>query len=62
MTVDFENDSKMVSRKFSRCSPDIARYNTMSIGDDWRLCLEPGDLIDAFDTTKVWYSSTIVEK
>jgi hypothetical protein len=34
----------------------------MSKGDDWRLALNVGDIVDAHDSTKVWYQSTIVEK
>ena len=32
----------------------------MSADDNWRAELKKGDLIDGFDTTKVWYSSTIM--
>lgn len=34
----------------------------MSKGDEWRGELKVGDLIDACDLTKVWYSSTIIDK
>lgn len=32
----------------------------MSEGDEWRSELKVGDLIDGFDSTKIWYASTVV--
>ena len=61
--VEFENEnSSKTFRDFTLYSPEIARYDTKSKGDAWRLLLKPGDIVDAYDTTKVWYSSTVLEK
>jgi hypothetical protein len=60
--VQFECDVNRFMRDLTRYSVEIARYNTMSEGDEWRKELKVGDLIDAYDTTKVWYSSTIIDK
>jgi len=57
--IAFEHDLKQTSRLLYWYSPEIDRYNTKSVGDEWRLELRVGDFIDGFDTTKVWYQSTI---
>lgn len=60
LKVQFENDLNRVTRDLTRYSLDIARYDTLSKGDEWRLELKTGDLIDAFDSTKAWYAATIM--
>ena len=60
--VNFENDNNLVARDLTIYSPEIAPYGTMSEDDEWRCVLQAGDLIDGFDSTKFWYSSTIVAK
>ena len=57
--VIFENDNKASCRNFWWYSHEIDRHNTKSEGDEWRLNIKPGDLIDAFDSTKIWYASTV---
>ena len=57
--VMFQNDNKSSSRYFFWYSPEIDQYNTKSEGDEWRLELKAGGFVDGFDTTKVWYASTI---
>mmetsp|Transcript_23130 Transcript_23130/g.22600 ORF Transcript_23130/g.22600 Transcript_23130/m.22600 type:complete len:87 (-) Transcript_23130:746-1006(-) len=34
----------------------------MSEDEAWREQLNPGELFDAMDSTKVWYTSTVLEK
>jgi hypothetical protein len=60
--VQFENDQSINSAYFWWYSPDLDRYNSKSIDDEWRLKLEVGDIIDAHDGAKVWYASTIIDK
>ena len=58
--VDFENEPAKSARELTRYSLEIARYEQMSKDDEWRNNLKVSDLIDAFDSTKIWYASTIV--
>ena len=61
--VVFENDLKSFSsRYFHWYSPEIERYNTKSEGDEWRLELKADDLIDGFDSTKIWYQATVQDR
>jgi hypothetical protein len=53
--VKFENDSYASCSSFWWYSPELARYNTLSEGDEWRSQLKPGDLVDTLDSTKIWY-------
>ena len=41
---------------------EIEKKGTMSEDYEWRLALQPGDLIDVCDTTNVWYTSTVLER
>ena len=43
MKVFFENDFANTARDLSIWSPEIAIYNSMSEGDDWKGELEVGD-------------------
>ncbi len=29
---------------------------------EWRLELKPGDIVDAHDSSKIWYASTIIDR
>ena len=60
--VQFDNDQSINSAYFWWYSPDLDRYNSKSIDDEWRLNLEEGDIVDSHDGAKVWYASTIIEK
>ena len=46
-------------RDLSRWSLDIAKYGSQSTEDHWRAQLMTGSLVDAFDSTKIWYASTV---
>jgi hypothetical protein len=59
--VKFENDFQKTTRDFTVYSSEIAKYNTVSEGDEWRSELKKGDIVDGYDNTKVWYTSTIIE-
>ena len=60
--VEFENDSSKTNTQFWWYSPDIDIYNTKSEGDEWRADLKSGDTVDTFDSTKIWYGSTIMDR
>ena len=58
--VQFENDIKsLTSRYLPWYSPEIDRFNTRTAGDEWRMTLKKGDLIDGYDSTKKWYQSEV---
>jgi hypothetical protein len=59
LKVTFENESARFFRDYHKYSMDIAPYNTKTESEDWRFDMKEDDLIDAFDSTKVWYASTI---
>ena len=50
------------TRHLSIYSAEIAKFDTMSKGDDWRRELKAGDLVDAYDSTKVCFTSTVVNR
>lgn len=62
LEITFENDTGRTQRLMFWYSPDIERYNTHSQGDEWRSQLKIGDLIDAIDSTKQWFTSTVLDK
>ncbi len=59
LTIIFENDQKCQSRHLPWFSSEIDQYGAKSKEDEWRTELKKGDLIDAFDSTKIWYGATI---
>ena len=61
LEITFENDSTKSRRILWWYSPDLDRYNTKSEGDEWRLNLKKDDLVDAYDNTRIWYASTIID-
>ena len=40
----------------------MAPYKTKAIDFDWRLNLKVGDIIDACDTSHVWYNCTVLDE
>jgi hypothetical protein len=41
---------------------EIAPQGTKCTDFDWRLSIKVGDIIDACDTTSVWYHSTVMQE
>ena len=60
--VSFVNDYKQSTRILMWYSPDLAQYDTKSTGDEWRRELKTGDVIDAFDSTRIWYAATVLDR
>ncbi len=58
--VHFEDDFDDTSRELSRFSNDLAAPGQQTQDLQWRYELKENDLVDAFDTTHVWYSATII--
>jgi len=50
-----------VKRTLSRWSRNIAPLGTKAEDDSWRYQLKEGDWIDGYDTTRLWYASTVGE-
>jgi hypothetical protein len=48
-------------KSLSRWSRNLAPFDSLSKGEEWRLNMKTGDFIDGYDTTKLWYASTIVD-
>jgi hypothetical protein len=61
--VSFEHDSHHSDRVISIYSEEVARHQLKTKEDvEWRNSLQPGDNLDCFDTTGVWYGCTVLEK
>jgi hypothetical protein len=59
--VSFENDCKLVDREFSINSSEIALSTTMTSGEEWRQAVKKDDRVDCYDSTGVWYASTVLD-
>ena len=62
ISIHFINDAYKMDRVLYWYSSDLAEYNTKSEGDEWRCELKAGDVIDAFDSTRIWYAATVTER
>lgn len=59
--ITFMHDELKTARTLFWYSLDLAIFDTQSAGDQWRLTLKEADSIDALDSTRIWYSSTVVK-
>jgi hypothetical protein len=62
LEVVFENDHRRMTRLVYWYSSDIDKFDTQSSGDQWRADAKVGDLVDAYDTTRQWYESTVIDR
>lgn len=60
ISVSFDGNPQ-VSLTLPCSSREIAPYGTYTEGNEWRLKLSKGDLIDCLDTSGCWYRSTVLE-
>ena len=61
ITVAFENEGRKADRAVSLYSPEIATPGTHTQGEaEWREALAVGDRLDCWDSTGVWYASTLL--
>jgi hypothetical protein len=61
LRLAFKNDGDDCDREVSANSTEIAPLESKTAGDDeWRSGLAVGDKIDCYDTTSLWYASTVI--
>mmetsp|Transcript_7871 Transcript_7871/g.15214 ORF Transcript_7871/g.15214 Transcript_7871/m.15214 type:complete len:2832 (+) Transcript_7871:1305-9800(+) len=58
--IAFEGEGSYFDRTLSKNSEQIAPHGTYSSDQEWRVQLTRDSLIDANDTEKLWYNSTIL--
>ena len=63
ITVAFANESTKADRAVSVYSPEIATAGTHTEGEDeWRQALAVDHKVDCYDSTGVWYASTVLAR
>ena len=63
ISVTFNNESYHCDRGSNIYSHEIAIHESQTKEDyEWRSKLVNGDLVDCYDSTKVWYASTVVAR
>ena len=50
------------AEKVPNDSRNIAPYGSRTGGNEWRLALKKGDIIDCLDTAATWYQSTVLDR
>ena len=62
LNIKYVKDSGAGSKLFRADSPQLARFDTKTAGEEWRYNLQVGDEVDALDSYGTWATVTVVKR
>ena len=60
--VKYLNESAYTTKNFRADSIDIAKFDTKTLGEEWRVNLKVGDEVDFLNWAQAWVTGTVIKK